>query len=90
VHATGISGVVYDKEAIFVEAIENSCGRGIEVIDPADVVLVADPSSGYTDTLLHLEAALRKSARANRAKKIGWANRSHSKFTDRLRTEQSC
>ena len=62
VHATGISGVVCDKEAIFVEAIENSRGRGIEVIDPANVELVADPSSGYADTLLHLEAALRKSA----------------------------
>ena len=62
VHATGISGIVCDKEAIFVEAIENTRGCGIEVIDPADVVLVADPSSGYADTLLHLEAALRKSA----------------------------
>lgn len=70
VHATGISGVVCDKEAIFVEAIENSRGRGIEVIDPADVVLVADPSSGYADTLLHLEAALRKSAPTGQAVQV--------------------
>jgi superfamily II DNA or RNA helicase len=62
VHATGISGIVSDKEAIFVEAIENTRGHGIEVVDPADVVLVADPSSGFADALLHLEAALRKSA----------------------------
>ena len=62
IHATGISGLVHDKEAIFVEAIENTRGHGIEIVDPADVVLVADPSSGFADSLLHLEAALRKSA----------------------------
>src|SRR5215831_3262138 len=62
IHASGISGLVRDKQAIFVKAIEDSCGRGIEIVDPADVELVADSSSGYADTLLHLEAALRKSA----------------------------
>ena len=62
VHATGISGLVRDKEVIFVEAIETARGNGIEVVDPTSVNLVADGSSGYTDTLLHLEAALRKSA----------------------------
>jgi superfamily II DNA or RNA helicase len=62
VHATGLSGIVRDKEAIFVEAIESARGRGIEVVDPTDVMLVPDASSGFADTLLHLEAALRKSA----------------------------
>jgi superfamily II DNA or RNA helicase len=62
VHATGLSGIVRDKEAIFIEAIEKARGRGIEVVDPTDVLLVPDPSSGFADTLLHLEAALRKSA----------------------------
>ena len=62
VHATGLSGIVRDKEAIFVEDIERRRGRGIEVVDPADVALVADGSSGYLDTILHIEAALRKSA----------------------------
>ncbi|KQO61812.1 DEAD/DEAH box helicase [Methylobacterium sp. Leaf88] len=62
VHATGLSGIVRDKEAIFVEDVERKRGRGIEVVDPADVALVADASSGYLDTLLHVEAALRKSA----------------------------
>lgn len=62
VHATGLSGIVRDKEAIFVEDVERKRGRGIEVVDPADVALVPDPSSGYLDTLLHVEAALRKSA----------------------------
>jgi hypothetical protein len=62
VHATGLSGIVRDKEAIFVEEIEKARGGGIEVVDPTDVLLVPDPSSGFADTLLHLEAALRKSA----------------------------
>lgn len=62
VHAVGLSGIVRNKEAIFVEAVEKARGRGIEVVDPAAVKLVADNSSGYGDTLLHIEAALRKSA----------------------------
>ncbi|PJR10676.1 DEAD/DEAH box helicase [Sinorhizobium meliloti] len=62
IHAVGLSGVVRDKAAIFVETVEKVLGRGIEVVDPANVTLIADSSSGYTDTLLHLEAALRKSA----------------------------
>ena len=62
IHAVGLSGIVRDRNIIFVENIEKQRGRGIEVVDPADVVLVADQSSGFADTLLHLEAALRKSA----------------------------
>jgi superfamily II DNA or RNA helicase len=62
VHAVGLSGIVRDKNAIFVETIENTRGRGIKVVDPAEVSLVPDNSSGFVDTLLHLEAALRKSA----------------------------
>jgi hypothetical protein len=70
VHATGISGIVSNKEAIFVEAIENTRGHGIEVVDPADIVLVPDPSSGFADTLLHLEAVLRKSAPTGQAVQV--------------------
>jgi hypothetical protein len=62
IHATGLSGIVRDKPAIFVQTVERQRGRGIEVVDPADVELVADSSGGYEDTLLHLEAAFRKSA----------------------------
>ena len=61
VHATGLSGIVRDRPAIFVESIEKQRGRGIAVVDPTDVKLVTDASSGYEDTLLHLEAAFRKS-----------------------------
>jgi hypothetical protein len=35
VHATGLSGIVRDKEAIFIEAIEKARGRGIEVVEPS-------------------------------------------------------
>ena len=62
IHATGLSGIVRDRPAIFVESVERDRGRGIEVVDPADVNLVPDGSGGYEDTLLHLEAAFRKSA----------------------------
>jgi superfamily II DNA or RNA helicase len=62
VHAKGLSGIVRDKDAIFVAEVEKRRGNGIVVVDPADVTLVADQSAGYADTLLHLEAALRKSA----------------------------
>jgi hypothetical protein len=62
IHAVGLSGIVRDKSAIFVEGVEKHRGRGIEVVDPAAVKLVSDASSGYEDTLLHLEAAFRKSA----------------------------
>ncbi|KQP00291.1 hypothetical protein ASF32_13715 [Methylobacterium sp. Leaf91] len=62
IHVTGLSGIVRDKEAIFVENVERSRARDIEVVNPADVTLVADQSSGYLDTFLHVEAALRKSA----------------------------
>jgi superfamily II DNA or RNA helicase len=62
VHAVGLSGIVRDKNAIFVEPFERARGRGIVVVDPAAVKLVADESPGFADSLLHLEAALRKSA----------------------------
>ncbi|SFK85393.1 hypothetical protein [Methylocapsa palsarum] len=52
----------YDKNAIFVESVEKQRGRGIEVIDPTDVKLVGDSSSGHVDAPLNLDAALRKSA----------------------------
>ncbi len=70
IHATGLSGIVRDKPAIFVESVERQRGNGIEVIDPADVELIEDPSGGYEDTLLHLEAAFRKSAPTGSAPQV--------------------
>ena len=62
IHAIGLSGIIRGRPAIFVESLERQRGRGIVVVDPADVRLVPDSSGGYEDTLLHLEAAFRKSA----------------------------
>jgi superfamily II DNA or RNA helicase len=62
IHAVGLSGIVRDRNAIFVQSVEDARGRGIEIVDPANVTLVPDRSPGFMDTLLHLEAALRKSA----------------------------
>lgn len=58
----GISGVVKDKIAHFVLEFERA-----EVLDPADVQLVHDPSSGYADTKLFLEAAFRATPTTTRA-----------------------
>jgi hypothetical protein len=60
VHATGLSGIVRDKEAIFVEGIENARGRGIEVVDPTDVMLVPDASSGFADIQVRVCQTLRR------------------------------
>jgi len=70
IHATGLSGIVHDRPVIFVENVERLRGRGIEVIDPANMKLVPDSSGGYEDTLLHLEAAFRKSAPTGTAPQV--------------------
>lgn len=55
-HCIGLAGIAKGKEAIFVDKLE---GGDLKVLDPAKVVLIADQSSGYRDTKLYLEAALR-------------------------------
>ena len=55
VRCRGISGITKDKEARFIWNIEDDA----QVLNPADIVLVADISSGLIDTKLHLEAAFR-------------------------------
>jgi hypothetical protein len=57
IYAVGVSGIVRNKEALFVESFED----GIEIIDPASTALVADPSAYFTDTLLYLEGQLQRS-----------------------------
>jgi ERCC4-related helicase len=56
IYAVGVSGIVRNKEAVFVESFED----GIEIIDPATTALVADPSAYFTDTLLYLEGQLQR------------------------------
>lgn len=69
ISAVGISEIVRDKEAIFIDEIEDSYGRmrtiaepGIEVLDPADTKLVPDTSSEYRKTILYIESNLRRIA----------------------------
>lgn len=69
ISAVGVSEIVRDKEAIFIDEIENNYGRmrnipdaGIEVLDPADTKLVPDTSSEYRKTILYIESNLRRIA----------------------------
>ncbi len=55
VSVVGLSELVKDKEAIFLEEIDR-----IEVLDPADTKLVADTSTCYRDSLLFMESLLRQ------------------------------
>ncbi len=52
----GISEIVQDKEAIFLDEIEKS----IEILDPAETKLVQDRSSAYQASMLYIESQLRK------------------------------
>jgi superfamily II DNA or RNA helicase len=53
----GVSEIVRNKEATFLTELEGD----IEVLRPEDTKLVIDRSSSYSDSLLYLEALLRKS-----------------------------
>jgi len=51
----GISTLVKDREAIFLSDLEE-----IQVVNPAEVKLVADNSPFYKKTLLHIESQWRQ------------------------------
>jgi len=55
-HCLGISEIVRDRKAIFLEDVEDS----IEALDPVETRLVADPSPGCKDGLLFIESQLRR------------------------------
>ena len=55
---TGISELVKDKEAIFLDEID----KNIDVLDPVDIKLVADTSSSYQKAMLYMESLLRQKA----------------------------
>lgn len=57
IYAVGLSGIVRDKEAVFVDSLE----KRIEVVDPALTELVPDQSPYFRDTLLYLEGQLQRS-----------------------------
>lgn len=53
---TGISELVKNKEAVFLDEID----RNIDVLDPVDTKLVADTSSSYQKSMLYMESLLRQ------------------------------
>ena len=57
IYAVGVSGVVRDKEAVFVQSLEDK----VEIVDPALTELVPDRSPFFKDTLLYLEGQLQRS-----------------------------
>lgn len=57
-HVTGVSEIVRDKEAIFLEEYEDS----VEILDPTTTELVPDRSSNFQASLLYLESRLRRIA----------------------------
>jgi len=56
----GLSELVKEKEAVFLQEIEIQNGNGIEVLDPAETKLVPDTSSSFRDSLLYVESLLRQ------------------------------
>ena len=58
----GISGITKGKEASFVCQLEPS----LQVLDPGEIELVPDTSSGLTDTKLYLAAAFRATPTTSR------------------------
>ena len=57
-HVAGLSEIVRDKEAIFLEEYEDT----IEVLDPITTKLAPDRSSNFRASLLYLESRLRRVA----------------------------
>jgi superfamily II DNA or RNA helicase len=66
-HVIGISELVRDKEAIFLDEID----KDIEILDPAKTKLVQDSSSSYQASLLYMESLLRKTPPTNENLYIG-------------------
>jgi ERCC4-related helicase len=64
---TGISELVKDKEAIFLDEID----QDIEVLDPAETKLVPDTSSSFKSSLLYMESLLRQKPPTNENLYIG-------------------
>ena len=59
IHCEGLSGIVKGKRSIFIDKLEEKFGQGCRVLDPADLNIVQDRSSRFTNTRLYLEAAFR-------------------------------
>ena len=54
-HCLGLTGIVKGKTSTFIDRLEPD----LELLDPANLTLVPDPSSNFRNTKLFLEAAFR-------------------------------
>ena len=59
-YCVGVSPLVKDREAIFLEDLENRDGNHIEIVDPAKIQLVPDTSSFFRRTQLYIESQWRQ------------------------------
>ncbi len=70
VDVVGVSPFLREKEARFLVEVEKAAGS-FKVLQPEDTDLVADPSPQYRDSLLFLEAHLRRSVPTDGALVVG-------------------
>ncbi len=70
VDVVGVSPFLREKEARFLVAVEQAAGS-FKVLQPEDTALVGDPSPRYRDSLLFLEAHLRRSVPTDNALVVG-------------------
>ena len=70
VDVVGVSPFLREKEARFLVAVEQAAGR-FKVLQPEETALVADPSPQYRDSLLFIEAHLRRTVPTDAALAVG-------------------
>jgi superfamily II DNA or RNA helicase len=70
VDVVGVSPFLREKEARFLVEVEKAAGS-FKVLQPEDTALVGDPSPRYRDSLLFLEAHLRRSVPTDDALVVG-------------------
>jgi SNF2 family DNA or RNA helicase len=70
VDVVGVSPFLREKEARFLVEVEKAAGS-FKVLQPEDTALVSDPSPQYRDSLLFLEAHLRRSVPTDGALVVG-------------------
>jgi SNF2 family DNA or RNA helicase len=70
VDVVGVSPFLQEKEARFLVEVEKSAGS-FKVLQPEDTALVSDPSPQYRDSLLFLEAHLRRTVPTDASLAVG-------------------
>ena len=66
-HVIGLSEIVRDQEAIFLEEYEPE----VTVLDPRETRLVTDPTAGHRRSRLYLESKLRRLAPTSPEPEVG-------------------